>query len=323
MLDLMLLKKKILLGYQIDKSEAETLLSHPLKELCSSANQIREHFLQNSFDVCTIINAKSGKCSENCKFCAQSSFYKTEVETYTLIDTRELVKEAKYNESQGVLRLSIVISGRNASDNEVISLADSIKEIKKESDISICISLGLLNYEQFVILKQAGATRVHNNLETSCNNFPNICTTHTFQDKVKSIKDAQRAGLKVCSGGIMGLLESEIDRIDMAFSLRELLIDSVPINVLNPIAGTPFENNKKLTNAEICRIVAIYRFILPAASIRLAGGRGLLEDKGKACFMSGANAVISGDMLTTVGVNIKQDMQMIKELGFEVKLQNG
>ena len=179
----------------------------------------------------------------------------------------------------------------------------------------------MLNAKQFEKIKQAGVERVHNNLETSRNNFPNVCTTHTFDDKIKAIKSAQSVGLNVCSGGIMGLGETMEDRIDLALSVRELGIKSIPINLLNPIPNTPYENNPILTNDEMCRIVAIFRFINPKSFIRLAGGRGLLEDFGKRCFQSGANAVISGDMLTTTnGMTIEKDMQMVKSLGYEVKL---
>ena len=195
-----------------------------------------------------------------------------------------------------------------------------VERIRKEIGISVCVSFGLLNEEQFRKLKEAGVTRVHNNLETSRRNFPNICTTHTFEDKIRAIRAAQAARLSVCSGGIMGLGETAEDRIDMAFSLRELGIKSVPVNMLNPISGTPFENNPKLSEEDMRRIVAVYRFILPEASIRLAGGRGLLADQGKSCFTSGANAAISGDMLTTAGITTQTDMELIKELGYEAKI---
>ena len=178
----------------------------------------------------------------------------------------------------------------------------------------------MLNEEQFGAVKAAGASRVHNNLETSRRNFPNVCTTHTFEDKVQAIKAAMAAGLSVCSGGIMGLGETVEDRIDMAFTLRELGIKSVPVNMLNPISGTPYEGNVRLTVEDMRRIVAVYRFILPDGSIRLAGGRGLMEDKGEGCFGSGANAAISGDMLTTAGYTIETDMEMLHRLGYEVGL---
>lgn len=177
-----------------------------------------------------------------------------------------------------------------------------------------------MNEAQFKKLHETGVERVHNNLESSRCHFPEVCTTHSFDDKVNAIKAAQKAGMSVCSGGIMGIGETMEDRIDMALELRSLGINSVPVNILNPIAGTPYEHNKRLSDTEIQRIIALYRFILPKAFIRLAGGRGLLADKGLACFKSGANAAISGDMLTTSGISIDTDMKMIKELGFKCSL---
>ncbi len=316
------LREKVLNGYHITKEEAVTLAEKPLGELTSAANDIRKYFCGNGFDICTIINAKSGKCSENCKFCSQSSFYKTPSEQYAVCDTQTILEQAKYNSDKGVLRYSLVTSGKRLNSDELALMSENVKAIRKNTDLNVCVSFGLLDYEQYLLLKSTGVTRIHNNLETSQRYFPQICTTHTFEDKIKSIKAAQEVGLKVCSGGIMGLGESMEDRIDLALTLRELGTLSVPVNMLNPIPGTPFENNEILTNEDMCKIVAIYRFILPKAFIRLAGGRGLLTDKGKKCFMSGANAAISGDMLTTAGITIDTDMEMLKELGYEVTLQN-
>ena len=201
-------------------------------------------------------------------------------------------------------------------------LCGVIRRIREEVGIAVCVSVGLLGEEQFRKLREAGASRAHNNLETSRRNFPHICTTHTFDDKIEAIRAARRAGLTVCSGGIMGLGETVEDRIDMAISLRELGIKSVPVNMLNPIPGTPLEQNQVLTGEDMRRIVAVYRFLLPDASIRLAGGRGLLADKGKGCFASGANAAISGDMLTTAGITTKTDLELVNGLGYEVRFCN-
>lgn len=316
------LTKKVLNGCQINKTDAEYLYNQPLNELCENANKIRKHFCSNKFDICTIINGKSGRCSENCKFCAQSAHNHTGIDEYPLLSDEQILKQAKINHEQGVLRYSIVTSGKYLSDAEIDRMCNVIKKIINEVGISVCVSFGLLNKQQFEKLKQAGVTRVHNNLETSRNNFPNICTTHTFDDKVNAIRAAQEAGLEVCSGGIMGLGESIEDRIDMAFTLRDLGIKSIPVNMLNPISGTPFGKNKRLSNDDMRRIIAVYRFILPDAFIRLAGGRGLLDDKGKGCFISGANAAISGDMLTTAGITTKTDMQLLNELGYEVKISD-
>jgi len=316
------IKNKVLNGQMIGKDEALLLVNEPLENLCSSANEIRKHYCGNIFDICTIINGKSGQCSENCKFCAQSSFYNASIEKYSLLDGEEIFKQAKYNDDKGVLRYSIVTSGKKLNDDEVDNVCKSIRKIRKEINIAVCGSFGLLNKEQYRKLKEVGLTRVHNNLETSRSNFKNVCTTHTYDEKINAINDAKSAGLNVCSGGIMGLGETMEDRIEMVIDIRNLGIRSIPVNMLNPIKGTPYENNKKLTNDEMCRIVAIFRFLVPNASIRLAGGRGLLPDKGRKCFLSGANAAISGDMLTTSGISIETDMKMIKELGYEVKLWN-
>ena len=316
-------KEKVLNGDILSKEEAMILADAPRDELGAAANDIREHFCGNNFDICTIINGKSGRCSENCKYCAQSAFYNTNIETYPLLSTKEILKQAKYNDERGVLRYSIVTSGKKLNDDEVDQACESIKAIRKETGIAVCVSFGLLNEKQFRKIKEAGATRIHNNLETSRNYFSNVCTTHSYNDKIAAIKSAQAAGLSVCSGGIVGLGETMEDRIDMVMTIRELGIRSIPVNVLNPIQGTPYENNKKLANEDVCQIAAIFRFLVPNASIRLSGGRGLLPDKGLKCFRSGANAAISGDMLTTSGITIEQDMQMLEQLGYKAALWNG
>ena len=318
----MTLTEKVLNGGQITEEEALKLYGEPLEELCESADRIRRHFCGSRFDLCTIINGKSGRCSENCRFCAQSAHNHTGVTEYPLLPDDEIGAQAKRDHEQGVLRYSIVTSGKRLSDGEVERMCGVIRRIRSEVGIQVCVSFGLLNEEQYRKLKEAGASRVHNNLETSGENFANVCTTHTFDDKINAIRAAQAAGLAVCSGGIMGLGETPKDRISMAMSLRELGIKSVPVNMLNPIPGTPFEKNPRLTADDMRRIAAVYRFILPEASIRLAGGRGLLEDKGKGCFVSGANAAISGDMLTTAGITTKTDLEMLEELGYEVKFCN-
>lgn len=311
------LKEKILAGYLITKEDALVLYDTSLEKLCKAANEIRIHFCGNAFDVCTIINGKSGRCAEDCKYCAQSAFYRTDIKTYPLLSTDEILAQAKHSDKHGVLRYSIVTSGKAMNDEELDLVCESVRAIRNQTGLAVCVSLGLLNGKQFQKLKDSGVTRVHNNLETSRSYFPNVCTTHCYDDKIAAIRAAQREGLNVCSGGIMGLGETPEDRIDMALTLRDLSVRSIPVNMLNPIAGTPYETNPHLTNDDMCRIIAVYRFLLPNASIRLAGGRGLLPDKGRVCFVSGANAAISGDMLTTAGISIASDMKMLKELGYQ------
>lgn len=314
------LTQQVLDGYQINRHEALELYSMPLEELCSRADKIRQKYCGSRFDLCTIVNGKSGRCSEDCRFCAQSAYSYTGAAKYPLLSAQELTQQAKYNAEQGVLRYSIVTSGRRLSEQELDALCKAIRQIKGETNISVCISVGLLNEGEYRKLKEAGAERAHNNLETSRQNFPNICTTHTFDDKVTAIRAAQAAGLTVCSGGIMGLGETTEDRIDMALTLRELGVKSIPVNMLNPIPGTPLAKIRPLTDSDMQRIVAVYRFLLPDAAIRLAGGRGLLPDKGRSCFQAGANAAISGDMLTTAGITVQTDLAILQELGYEVRL---
>lgn len=321
-MDLHTLEQKVLQGEAITREEALWLYHQPLDELCAAADRLRQQFRGNAFDLCTIINAKSGLCPEDCRFCAQSAHNHTGAEVYPLLSEETIVQAALKNQAQGVLRFSIVTSGKRLSQEEVEVLCRVIQRIRRDCSISLCGSFGLLNETQYAMLKKAGISRIHNNLETSRRNFPNICTTHTFDDKVAAIRAAQAAGLTVCSGGIMGLGETEEDRIDMALTLRELGIKSVPLNLLNPIPGTPMEGTKRLTSDDMRRIAAVYRFLLPDASIRLAGGRGLLPDKGAGCFRSGANAAISGDMLTTAGITVETDLALLDKLGYEVKLDH-
>ncbi len=313
------LGNKVMEGKEITREEALWLYEQPVEEVSEKADEIRAHFCSNGFDLCTIINGKSGRCSENCRFCAQSSHSRTDAKEYPLLSPEEITAQAKLHEKQGALRYSIVTSGKRLSALEVERMCGAVRQIRRDTGLSVCVSFGLLNEEQYRKLKDAGVTRVHNNLETSRRNFFNVCTTHTFDDKIDAIRAAQSAGLSVCSGGIMGLGETAEDRIDMALTLRELGIKSVPVNMLNPIPGTPFARNQRMTGADMRRIVAVYRFILPDAAIRLAGGRGLLPDKGRACFRSGANAAISGDMLTTAGITVETDRRLLRELGYEVR----
>lgn len=315
------MKEKILNGYQINREEAILLFEEPLEELRKSANELRKHFCGNRFDMCTIVNGKCGKCSEDCKYCAQSAHYHTNLEeSYPLLSTEEMLQGAIQNKERGVLRYSIVTSGRKLSDEEVAKVCESIREIRNKTGIEVCVSFGLLGEEQFRKIKEAGVSRVHCNLETSRRYFPKVCTTHTYEEKIETLKAAKRAGLSVCSGGIMGLGETMADRVDMVLTARELGIKSIPVNLLNPIPGTPYEKNPVLSNEELCRTVAIFRFIIPDGDIRLAGGRGIVGDKGEMCFKSGANAAISGDMLTTAGITVETDMELLDKLGYKVEL---
>lgn len=319
MKDLQLLTDKIKNGYQITEEEAMHLLDYNVKTLMQYADEIRQHFFRNVFDLCSIANGKSGKCTEDCIYCAQSSYYKTKTDIYPLKEKQYFIKDALYHEEREVHRYSIVTSGRKLNKEDIQAIAAIYKGIKEKSNISLCASHGLLDLEAMECLKKAGVKRYHCNLETSRAYFPSICTTHTYDEKIQTIQYAKKAGLEVCSGGIIGLGESMKDRIMLAFELRNLNVDSIPLNLLNPISGTPLQNQELVEENEFLKVAAIFRFINPKKVIRLAGGRNLLKDYGKNAFKAGINGTITGDLLTTCGNKIIEDRQMLIDLGYEIE----
>ncbi|SFL59795.1 biotin synthase [Methanobrevibacter olleyae] len=319
MFDLAELKNKVLNNYKVTKEDALNLVDVPLDDLTNAANEIRQSFCGNIFDACSIINVKSGRCSENCKFCAQSNYYNTDIEIYPLLSEEELKEKTLTIYSAGFKRISYVASGRKVNEKEFNQLSDLIKELTESNDdIKICVSLGLLTKDQIARLNDVGVDRIHNNLESSRDYFKEICTTHSYDEKLDTINLIDNENLMICSGGIFGMGESFEDRIDLALELRDLGVKSIPINILNPIKGTPVENNEILSNDEACRLIGIFRFINPDAYIRMAGGRALLGDNGRKAFQSGANAAILGDMLTTDGVGLEEDLKLLGKLGFKI-----
>lgn len=288
-----------------------------LDELYAASHQITIDFASHSFDMCSIINSKSGNCKSDCKWCAQSSHSKTKIETYPLIDAKTCLEHAQYNEKKGVHRFSLVNSGVKPNNKEIDDLTKIFNYISLNSKISLCASLGLATKEQLEKLYKAGVKRYHCNLETSAKYFGKLCTTHTQEDKINTIKAAKAVGMDICSGGIIGMGESFEDRIDMAITLRDLEINSIPINVLHPIKGTPLENLPLLSEEQILKTIAIYRFILPKAYLRMAGGRILLEKNTfKKALYVGINSAIVGDLLTTIGSKIDDDIKTIKNANY-------
>ena len=233
-----------------------------------------------------------------------------------MLTVGEIVERGLENAKLGVDRFDVVTAGLRLNDEDVDTLCRAYSQIKEQTDLELCSSNGLLSYEQFVRLHDAGVTRIHNNLETSRRFFPSVCTSHTYDEKIETIRAAKKAGMEICSGGIIGMGETMEDRIDMALELQSLGVRSIPINVLMPIKGTALENQPPLSDEEILRTIALFRFINPKADIRLAGGRKLLDDHGRQAFKSGANASIIGNMLTSIGNNVDEDFAMFEELGF-------
>lgn len=302
------LADKIIDGYEITKEEALELYDAPLDELRESASKITSHFFKEAIELCCISNGKCGKCSENCKFCSQSRYYNTEIQQSVLKSVDEFFKEAQANDKRGVHRFSIVTAGVRLSKAELKTIAQAYKKISSELKISCCGSLGLLDYDDFVMLKESGLKRYHNNLETSPNFFKGICTTHTMKQKEDTIALAKKAGLEICSGCILGMGESVEDRVDIALELRKLQVDSTPINILNPIKGTPLENRPTVHPDEVRRTIALFRHVLPKTVLRLAGGRLIIQKYFTDLYKYGINAEITGDMLTTAGLTVADDI---------------
>ncbi len=296
----------------------EFIASMPRKELYELAHRTTRKYLGNRFDSCSIINAKSGNCSENCKWCSQSVFSRCNIEKYPLVSVDRAVKEGLYNSSFGIKRFSLVTSGKRVSKKEIDEICKIVKALKETGKIIPCVSLGLIDEEDMNKLTAAGVTRYHCNMESSPSYFGELCTTHTQEEKIKTLKAAEKAGLSLCSGGIIGMGETMVDRIELALLLRDLNVKSIPINFLNPIKGTPLQDAKPLTEDEILTTIAIFRLINPTAFLRFAGGRALIskEIQEKALYI-GINSAIMGDMLTTLGNSARNDIAMFKAAGYK------
>ncbi len=318
-MDLLKLADEIIAGRRLKRDEdLSFFLDCDLNELLEGADKIRKWSCGDKVDLCTIINGKSGRCGENCKYCAQSCHNKTGIEEYDFLPTEAILKEALANESEGVDRFAIVTAGRGLSNADFEKAIDAYKTMKEKCKLSLCASHGFLTAEQFHRLHEAGVESYHENIETSRRFFPSICTTHTYDDKIESIKLAQKEGFCVCSGGIIGMGETWEDRLDMAISLAELGIESIPINALMPIKGTPLQDLPELSENDILRTIAFFRYINPLANIRLAAGRKLMAENGRDAFAGGASATITGNMLTTSGSTIASDKALLIEMGRDI-----
>ncbi len=299
----------------MDKKELDRLSKLPLPELITMANRIRQDSVGHKLDLCTIMNAKSGLCSEDCKFCAQAGRHATGIPAYPLKNKREILDAAREAKNLGAGRFGIVTSGDDLSRDEIKSIADAVYEMTNKIGIKACASLGKMNEEGFSVLKESGLSRYHHNLETSRGYFSKIVTTHTYQDRIGTINSAKKAGLEVCSGGIIGMGEALEDRIDLALTLKELNVDSVPINVLVPIKGTPLGSIEPLSASEAIRTIALFRVILKDKTVKIAAGREtVLKDFQALAFMAGANGMLIGGYLTLKGRESSEDLQLINEI---------
>ena len=299
----------------MDTEEINSLLDLPFEELIARADNVRRECAGSKIELCNILNAKSGQCSEDCKFCAQSGRHNTGIGSYSLKTKKEMVEAAKCAKAIGAERFDIVTSGDKLSKAELNIITDAIQEITQKIGIAMCASLGSMDAEGFLQLKNAGLSRYHHNIETSPAFFKKIITTHTFEDRIRTIKAAKEAGLEVCSGGIIGLGETFNDRIQMALTLKELDVDSVPLNILVPIKGTPLEGQNTLSPKDAIRTVAIFRIILRNKIIKIAAGReSILRDFQGLAFMAGANGMLIGGYLTIKGRPVEEDRKLVEEI---------
>ena len=311
------LEERVLNGGQVTYEEALLLAEVLDKEaLYASADRIRAYFHGDRVDLCSIINARSGRCSENCKWCSQSVFHRTDIEVYDLIPPETAVRQALQNEKAGVRKFSLVTSGRTISQNHLDRLCQIYDRLRKESGLELCASMGLLDRGKMQRLYDAGVRNYHCNLETAPSYFPELCTTHTIEEKKETLRIAREVGMKRCSGGIIGMGETMAQRVEMAVALQQMEIESIPVNVLNPIPGTPLEGTPRLTDEEILTTIAVFRFVNPQAWIRFAGGRTLILGIQDKALRAGINATIVGDMLTTKGITMEDDINHIQSLGF-------
>ncbi|MEZ3564403.1 MAG: biotin synthase BioB [Duncaniella sp.] len=314
-------RDRILSGGSLTADEALELVNltdSSRKELYDTAAEITRHFGPRKFDSCSIINARSGRCPEDCKWCAQSAHFNTTINSYPLVEREVCMDMAAYNQRAGIGRFSLVTSGRTVKGEALDTICSYYRQLSRDTDIYLCASMGLLDDEAMERLAQAGVKRYHCNLETAASFFPSLCSTHSREEKLAAIARARRAGMEICSGGIIGMGETMRQRVEFALELREVNPVSIPLNVLQPIPGTPLEHMPPLTDTEILDTVAIFRLVHPRVIIRFAGGRARISPQAqREALRIGVNGAIMGDLLTTIGAQIEQDKTMIKECGYD------
>jgi biotin synthase len=321
---------RVLRGEEISRPEAlrvfELESTSDIFDLMAGANRIREHFKGNQIHLCSIVNAKAGACSENCSFCAQSSFYQTGSPKYGFVDPEPVRDAAEEANRNGVTAVGLVAAWRGLNEGPMLDeVCDRIRELADGGKTRADASLGLIKNQRVADrLKEAGLECYGHNLESSKRFFPTHCTTHTYEERLQTIQYLKTAGIKICSGGIIGMGETREDRCDLAFALKEVGANVVPINILNPIKGTPFENIPPLPPMEILKTIACFRFILPRREIMIAGGRTVnLRDMQSMVFTAGASALMVGNYLTTLNQSVEKDLQMLKDLGLDPRWDHG
>jgi biotin synthase len=323
------LGQRVLAGGHISRTEALWLIhletSADIMDLLSWANRIRETFKGNKIHLCSIVNAKAGACSENCSFCAQSAFYQTGSPKYGFVDPQPVAEAAEEANRNGVTAVGLVAAWKGLNEGPMLDeVCDRVRELKAAGKTRPDVSLGIIKNQRVADrLKEAGVECYGHNLESSRRFFPQTCTTHTFDERLQTIAYLKKSGVKICSGGIIGMGETREDRCDLAFELKAAGANVIPINILNPIPGTPFANNAPLPVLEVLKTIACFRFILPRQEIMIAGGRTTnLRDAQSMVFMAGASALMVGNYLTTLNQPVEKDLQMLKDLGLDPRWDN-
>lgn len=313
---------RVITGGMVTEEEANRLINvtgTDMFTLFLGATRIREHFLGSGVHLCAIINAKSGRCPENCAFCSQSSHFDTAAPVYPLVNEERIVSEARKAQESGSTCYGIVTSGTTVGTDEVDLICKALRRIRQETAIKPACSLGIIPLGTALALKEGGMVTYHHNLETARSFFPSICTTHDYDEDIATIKAVKEAGLRVCSGGIFGLGENSAQRVELALTLRELEVESIPLNFLNPIPGTPLEGADLITPLECLKAIALFRYVNPTREISVCGGREKnLRDLQSWIFFAGASGTMTGNYLTTTGRSSEEDRQMLADLGLDV-----
>ncbi|HYL66525.1 MAG TPA: biotin synthase BioB [Nitrosopumilaceae archaeon] len=314
-------KQKILSNQKINADEAASLINvseDSLKFLSDAANEITRKFNGNVIDVETLINAKKGTCPEDCSFCSQSGFYKTGIDTYKLLPAETIMENAKIAKDNGVKSFCLVCAWRGPSEKDFEQICEIIKKVNSEVGIEVNCSLGFINEDMAMRLKELHVKRYNHNLEAARSFFSKICTTHTYQERIDTNKIIKKTGLELCCGGIIGMGETRIQRLELGLDLADLSPEECPINILVPQNGTPLELQTKLPLSEILRTIAVFRFLMPKTILKIAGGREVhLATEQEKALLGGANGIITGGYLTIGGNTAYEDMQMISRIGLD------
>jgi biotin synthase len=319
--------ERVLAGERLTRRDGLALIAQPVEALAAAADAVRAHFGDGTVDACSIVNAKAGNCAEDCGFCAQSVHFDTGIDNYDFLDPESILESAERAERDGAQRFGIVVAEKGVSKaqrpEEWDAVLRAIRLVRDETDVEVDASLGILTEEEAAILADEGLNHYNHNIETSPNFFPEIVDSHSFEDRVGTLEVAKKAGMDLCAGVILGMGESPTDRVDAAIALQDIGVSSLPVNILNPVAGTPlgeqFDDGAKITTEAIVRSIAVYRLLHPEARVRLTGGReaNLDADEQHLPFEAGADGMLTGDYLTTEGQSPADDIETVERAGLE------